>query len=166
VSKLELLPNLCTAANLLLGVAAIAAVQNHNPRLSVILIILAALLDRADGFLARRCNAVTLFGKEFDSLADLVSFGVAPSALVYSALQNSWPYLGLVCFALFTLCGAYRLARFNILSNPSFFLGVPITVAGALMAIVIAITANPVVIISSALFLSAAMASTVRIPKV
>jgi len=168
VSRLEILPNLCTAGNLLFGVAAIAAVQNHNPRLSVILIILAALLDRADGIVARRCNAATHFGKEFDSLADLVSFGVAPSLLVFDALHNSFPYPAMICFGLFTLCGAFRLARFNISSSisPSFFLGLPITVAGAVMAIVIALTSSPAVIIVSALLLSAAMASTIRIPKV
>ncbi|MCL6639241.1 MAG: CDP-diacylglycerol--serine O-phosphatidyltransferase [Firmicutes bacterium] len=163
---MEILPNLCTAANLLLGVAAIAAVQNKNPLMSVFLIILAAMLDRADGIVARRCNAVTAFGKEFDSLADLVSFGVAPSVLAYSAVAGTWPYPGLACFALFTLCGAYRLARFNVINCSSYFLGVPITVAGAVLAAIIALTSSPAVIVTAVLLLSAAMISTVRIPKI
>lgn len=166
MSRIELIPNFCTAANLLLGVTATAALINRNFHLSVVLIILAAVLDRADGILARRCNATSAFGKEFDSLADLVSFGVAPAALSYSAVLEKWNSTGLVCFALFTLCGAFRLARFNVSSNPSFFQGVPITIAGSILAVVVVLIPNPAVILASSVLLSLAMVSTVRIPKI
>lgn len=166
MSRVEIIPNVCTAANLLLGITAIAAVINQNFQLSVILIVLAAVLDRADGILARRYNAVTAFGKEFDSLADLVSFGVAPAALLYSTVIEKWNVAGLVCFALFTLCGAFRLARFNVSSNPSFFQGVPITIAGAVLAVVVILIPNPTAVLASGFLLSLAMVSTIRIPKV
>ncbi|MHB1042323.1 MAG: CDP-diacylglycerol--serine O-phosphatidyltransferase [Eubacteriales bacterium] len=163
---LENIPNLCTAINLLLGVTALAAIQNANPKLSAVLIVLAALLDRVDGLLARRLNVETQFGKEFDSLADLVSFGVAPSALAYSVIVKSLPEIGLLCFVVFTLCGAFRLARFNISSHPSYFLGVPITAAGAILAVAAALVGIPVVVATMAVLLSAAMVCTVRIPKI
>lgn len=162
----EMIPNLCTAVNLLLGVTALAAIQNANPKLSAVFIVLAALTDRVDGLLARRLNVETAFGKEFDSLADLVSFGVAPSALAYSATVKLWPEIGLACFALFTLCGAFRLARFNISSHPSYFLGVPITVAGAILAVAVAIINIPAIIVTLTVLLSFAMVCSVRIPKI
>lgn len=166
MSRVEIIPNLCTAANLLLGIMAIAVVINHNSQLSVFLIVLAAILDRADGILARRYNAVSAFGKEFDSLADLVSFGVAPAALLYSSVLEKWNAAGLACFALFTLCGAFRLARFNVSSSPSFFQGVPITIAGALLAVVVFLIPNPAAILAAGFLLSLAMVSSIRIPKI
>jgi len=166
VSRIEIIPNICTAANMLLGVTAIAKVLDHNYHLSVILILLAAFTDRIDGILARHCNAVSAFGKEFDSLADLISFGVAPAVLLYSSMSNKWNLAGLVCFGVFTLCGGLRLARFNISSNPYFFQGVPITVAGSILAIIIFLVHNPAIIMVSGFILALAMISTVRIPKI
>ncbi len=90
MNRIEILPNLCTAANLLLGVSAIAAIINNHYQLSVGLIVLAAIFDRFDGTLARRLNVDSVFGKEFDSLADLVSFGVAPAALLYTMVLGQW----------------------------------------------------------------------------
>lgn len=161
-----MLPNLCTAANLLLGVTAIAALYNHNFQLGVVLIVLAAVLDRFDGMLARRFNAVSAFGREFDSLADLVSFGVAPATYLYIALAEDWSTAGLVCFGLFTLCGALRLARFNVTSSTSHFQGVPITVAGALLALLVFLIPHKAVILALGVLLSLAMISTIRIPKI
>mgnify|MGYP005850239185 CR=1 FL=1 len=166
MSKIQILPNLCTAANLLLGVAALAAVMNQNFQLSVVLILLAAAFDRLDGILARRYNAASSFGKEFDSLSDLVSFGVAPASLLYRSLGWHLHIASLACFALFILCGAFRLARFNILNDPSHFLGVPITVAGSILAVAIFFIPNPIFIVALAVLLSLAMISTIRIPKI
>lgn len=166
MSRIEILPNLCTAANLLLGVMSIAAVFQHNFELSVSLIILAAVLDRVDGILARRYNAASAFGKEFDSLADLVSFGVAPAALLYSNMTDKWIPAGLACFAFFTLCGAFRLARFNVCSSSSFFQGLPITIGGAILAVVVILVHNPVAILTTGVIISLAMISTIRIPKI
>jgi CDP-diacylglycerol--serine O-phosphatidyltransferase len=166
MSRLEIIPQLCTAANLLLGVTAITCVINNNIQLSVALIVLAAILDRADGILARRFNAVSTFGKEFDSLSDLVSFGVAPAVLLYStALQNHLGIPGLFCFMLFTLCGALRLARFNVTPSTTFFLGVPITAAGAILAILVLLVPGPTPILVLSIILSLLMVSNIRIPK-
>lgn len=166
MSRTLLIPNLCTAVNLLLGVSAIAAVFNRNVQLGVVFIVLAAVLDRMDGILARRYNAVSDFGKEFDSLADLVSFGVAPASLLYLVLMEEWSTAGLVCFGLFTLCGALRLARFNVTGSTTHFQGVPITAAGSLLAVIIILIPNSAVILTAGILLSFAMISTIRIPKI
>ena len=161
-----MMPNLCTAANLLLGVSAITTVINYNFPLSAALIVLAAILDRADGIVARRYNAASAFGKEFDSLADLVSFGVAPAALLYSsALVHHLSIPGLLCFLLFTLCGALRLARFNVAPSTTFFLGIPITIAGAMLAILVLIVPSTPVALVLSIILALLMVSNVRIPK-
>jgi len=166
VSRIEIVPQIFTAANLILGVIALANIFNHNYQLSIFLIILAALVDRFDGVLARRYNAVSVFGKEFDSLADMVSFGVAPAALMYSSLAGKWSLVGLVCFSIFTLCGGLRLARYNVSGTSSFFQGVPITICGSTLAVVVLLVHNHAVILASSFILSLAMISTVRIPKI
>lgn len=166
MSRMEILPNICTAANLLLGVSAITSVINYNYQLSIALIVLAAVLDRADGIVARRYNAETTFGKEFDSLADLVSFGVAPAALLYSsALTHHLSIPGLFCFLLFTLCGALRLARFNVTPPTTFFMGIPITIAGAILAIAVLLVPIITVDLILSVILALLMISSVRIPK-
>jgi CDP-diacylglycerol--serine O-phosphatidyltransferase len=159
---------LCTGANLLFGVLAIAAVFNHNFEMSVVFIILAAVLDRFDGLLARRYNASSAFGRELDSLADLVSFGVAPSAMLYGTMTEKWSYAGLACFAFFTLCGAFRLARYNISASggTSHFQGVPITIGGAILAVLVILFHNPAVSLTASIIIALAMISTIRIPKI
>lgn len=167
MSKLGLLPNLCTGANLLLGVLAVAAVYNHNFEISVVFIILAAVMDRFDGLLARRFNTSSAFGRELDSLADLVSFGVAPSVLLYGKVIEVWPYAGLACFVFFTLCGAYRLARYNISAGATkYFQGVPITIGGAILAVIVILIPNLAVMLASSVIIALLMISTIRIPKV
>lgn len=167
MSRMEIMPQICTAANLLLGVSAITSVINQNYQLSVVLIVLAAVLDRADGIVARRYNAVSTFGKEFDSLADLVSFGVAPAALLYSsALAQQMSIPGLFCFLLFTLCGALRLARFNTAQSTTFFTGVPITAAGFILAILVLLIPIPTAVMVLSIILSYLMVSNIRIPKI
>jgi len=166
VSRIEIIPHICTAANLLLGVIALANIINHNYQLSTILIILAALMDRFDGILARRYNTVSAFGKEFDSLSDIVSFGVAPAALMYSSLVEIWSLAGLVCFCIFILCGGLRLARYNVSNTSSFFQGVPITICGAILAIIVLLVPNHTVVLASSFILALAMISTIRVPKI
>jgi len=146
---------------------AIAAVFQHHFELSVSLIIIAAVLDRFDGILARRYDAATAFGKEFDSLADLVSFGVAPAFLLYGNMTDKWHPAGLACFAFFTLCGAFRLARFNVTGGGSYFQGVPITIGGSILAVLVILLHNfPAFVIAAGIVASLAMVSTVRIPKI
>lgn len=166
MSRLEIIPNLFTGANLLFGVLAIAAVFNQNFVMSVVFIVFAAVLDRFDGLLARRYNAVSAFGRELDSLADLVSFGVAPSALLYANMTEKWSYAGLACFAFFTLCGAFRLARYNISGGTSYFQGLPITIGGAILAVLVILFHNPAVTLTASIIIALAMISTIRIPKI
>lgn len=167
VNRLGILPNICTAVNLLLGFSAIAFILNGSYKQSVILIVLAAVMDRFDGLLARRCKAVSPFGGEFDSLADLVSFGVAPATLLYvTALNNSLNAPGLICAGLFTLCGALRLARFNVSESTPYFTGIPITFAGALLAVLVIIIPGATAALTLSLLLSLGMISTIRIPKI
>ncbi len=168
MSRLGVIPHFFTAANLILGSSALIAVINHSPKIAAVLVLLAAFFDRADGSIARRCCCSSAFGKEFDSLADLVSFGVAPATLTYSTAVNKWHSpapLGFLCFALFILCGAFRLARFNTSGGGSYYQGLPITVAGSILAAAAVIVKSPPITLVLSLFLSAAMVSTVRIPK-
>jgi CDP-diacylglycerol--serine O-phosphatidyltransferase len=131
-----IVPNLVTLSNLLLGIMAIIYTISERYALAAAAILLAALLDRMDGNLARRLGVSSDFGKELDSLADLVSFGVAPAILAYaSILDAALGKAGLIIALIFIACGAIRLARFNVLDATDYFIGVPITVAGGIMAL-------------------------------
>ena len=135
------IPNSITALSLLLGVASIITTQLGDLKLAGWIIVWCGLLDVLDGVTARLLKATSSFGAEFDSMADLVAFGVAPAVLVLNAgLQlgdieydsgQFWNLL--IAISVFVLAGAMRLARFNLASDiPSdgWFSGVPITAAG------------------------------------
>ncbi len=135
------IPNSFTALSLLLGVASIVTTQLGELELAAWIIVWCGLLDVMDGLSARLLKATSDFGAEFDSMADLVSFGVAPAVLMLNAgmqlggveYESGQFWVLLVAIAVFTLCGAMRLARFNLFSDqPStgWFTGVPITAAG------------------------------------
>lgn len=103
-------------------------------QLAVISIIIAAVFDTFDGFVARLMNATSDFGKEYDSLADVITFGAAPALMVYVWALNVWGRLGGGVAFLFLVAGSLRLARFNTLSAKTdhrYFIGLPIP-AGAL----------------------------------
>lgn len=123
-----------TFTNLGCGFAALLLLHEGQVNLAVSLIFLATVLDFFDGALARMAGHSSAFGKELDSLADLVSFGVAPAFLAYQAqIGPSQLVVGLVSLT-FVFCGAWRLALFNIAESGRDFRGMPITVAGGLMA--------------------------------
>jgi CDP-diacylglycerol---serine O-phosphatidyltransferase len=125
--------HLVTFTNLGCGFAAILLALEGRPGQAVSLIFLAGVLDFFDGALARLAGDSSAMGRELDSLADLVSFGVVPALLAY---QNQWgpprAVVGLVCLA-FVVGGAWRLALFNVLEPVRGFRGLPITVAGGLL---------------------------------
>lgn len=134
-------PNSFTALSLLLGVASIVTTQLGDLQLAAWLIVWCGLLDVMDGVSARLLKATSSFGAEFDSMADLVSFGVAPAILVLNAglqiggveYESGQFWVLLVAVAVFVLAGAMRLARFNLTSEEStdgWFAGIPITAAG------------------------------------
>jgi len=134
-------PNSFTALSLLLGVASIVTTQLGDLELAAWLIIWCGLLDVMDGVSARLLKATSNFGAEFDSMADLVAFGVAPAVLMLNAglqlggveYDSGQFWVLMVAVAVFVLAGAMRLARFNLVSDqPStgWFTGIPITAAG------------------------------------
>ncbi len=134
-------PNSFTALSLLLGVSSIVTTQLGNLELAAWMIVWCGLLDVLDGLAARALNATSSFGAEFDSMADLVSFGVAPAILMLNAgmqiggveLLTGQFWVLLSACGVFVLCGAMRLARFNLTSDQptgGWFVGVPITAMG------------------------------------
>lgn len=129
---LSILPNVFTSLNLVCGYFSIIATANQEFLAAGWLIVLAVLCDILDGRMARLADVTSKFGAELDSLADLVSFGVAPAFLVFSRYLSENLIFGMVVSGLFVLCGALRLARFNITppSGKDVFEGLPIP-AGA-----------------------------------
>lgn len=132
-----LLPSSFTVANVFCGFYAIVSSIRGDLAFAGILIGVAILLDTLDGRVARMANASSEFGKEFDSLADQVSFGVAPMVLAFQWGLNLWPRMGWLVGFLFVICGAMRLARFNIqeaVIDRRFFVGLPIPAAASVVA--------------------------------
>lgn len=135
------IPNSFTAMSLLLGVGSIVTGQLGDIELAAWMIVWCGLLDVMDGLAARLLNATSSFGAEFDSMADLVSFGVAPAMLVFHTGMeiggvrpgsNAFLVL-LLAVGVFVLAGAMRLARFNLTTDKprtGWFAGIPITAAG------------------------------------
>lgn len=134
----QAVPSLITLFALGCGLGAIEATRVGNWDLALRLILLAAIADGIDGPIARRLNGSGAMGKQLDSLSDIVSFGAAP-AFLFSTHYASAPDAARFGVALaFVATGAYRLARFNAQPTNDVFLGLPITVAGALLAVTVA----------------------------
>jgi CDP-diacylglycerol--serine O-phosphatidyltransferase len=150
--KIYFLPNLLTAGNLFCGFVALTKIVEADPmseayygqiKLALAFILLACIFDLFDGRVARWGGAESPFGREFDSLADLISFGVAPAFLVHRIVLRDvfvrHPELGWFIASIYLICGAFRLARFNVLSAyrtsaSKDFVGFPIPSAAALVA--------------------------------
>ena len=195
--KIYFLPNLLTAGNLFCGFVALTKIVDANLKpdalgdvnwmpikLALAFILLACIFDLLDGRVARLGGTDSPFGREFDSLADLVSFGVAPAFLVQRVVladvfgeyrQISW-----FIASIYLLCGAFRLARFNVLSTHANsggkdFLGFPIPSAAGLVASLTLLIIHfhekektlgawNYLLAVVLLFLSAMMVSTVKYP--
>ncbi len=151
--KIYFLPNLMTAGNLFCGFLALTKIVEADPdapnfipviHTALFLILLACIFDLLDGRVARMGGHESPFGREFDSLADIVSFGAAPAFLVHRIVLKgvfiSYPQLGWFIASIYLICGAFRLARFNCLAamNQSGggkeFLGFPIPAAAGMVA--------------------------------
>lgn len=164
-------PNIFTLANLACGVLSLLMTFQGNFVWASLFILIAGVMDRYDGRVARFLNVSSDMGKELDSLADLVSFGVAPSLLVFELYNFS--HLGIIGYflvLLFPIAGAYRLARFNSSAFNGVFSGIPITAAGMFMAFYSLLTFNkndnPMLSIIFLIILSYLMISKVKIKKV
>ena len=150
--KIYFLPNLLTGGNLFCGFVALTKIVQwdvnsgnyRDIKVALFFILLACIFDLFDGRVARMGGAESPFGREFDSLADIISFGVAPAFLVYRIVLrdvfSSHPELGWFIASIYLLCGAFRLARFNCLAamagtgGGKEFLGFPIPAAAGLVA--------------------------------
>ena len=150
---LFVLPNLVTLASVFCGFNAVLLVAQDNPSTddfyrAAILLMFAMLFDLLDGRLARMSGTESAFGLQLDSLADIVSFGVAPSVLVYKWVLFRYGLVGMGAAFLFTAAGAVRLARFNVLNSSSrgapvhpgkYIVGLPIPpAAGVLISLLLA----------------------------
>src|SRR2546423_12321402 len=190
--KIYFLPNLLTAGNLFCGFVALTKIVEadlstgfQDIRFALGFILLACIFDLFDGRVARMGGVESPFGREFDSLADLISFGAAPAFLVHRIVLRDFlpdrPEVGWFIASIYLICGAFRLARFNCLATMSSggggkeFLGFPIPSAAGLVSsltlLIIKLYENeknlgpwkwtPAVVL---VFLSAMMVSTVKYP--
>jgi len=135
-----ILPNLFTTGNLFCGFWAIISVFQEKFYYAAVAILLAAVFDILDGKVARLSGATSKFGVQYDSLADLVSFGVAPAFLAFSWALRPYGRFGWLAAFLFVVCGALRLARFNVMSasgETKYFKGLPIPAAATMIAMTI-----------------------------
>ncbi|MFW5439778.1 MAG: CDP-diacylglycerol--serine O-phosphatidyltransferase [Methylophilaceae bacterium] len=134
-----LLPNLFTSAALFSGFYAIVSAMNFNYEQAAIAIFIAMVLDGLDGRVARMTNTQSAFGAEYDSLSDMVSFGVAPALIIYVWALKPLGKLGWIAAFIYCACAALRLARFNTkvedpFQDKRFFQGLPSPAAAALIA--------------------------------
>jgi CDP-diacylglycerol--serine O-phosphatidyltransferase len=191
--KIYFLPNLLTAGNLFCGFVALTKIVeadfergnfHHQITLALGFILLACIFDLFDGRVARMGGVESPFGREFDSLADLISFGAAPAFLVHRVVlrdvfgeHDEW---GWFIASIYLICGAFRLARFNCLASQGGgaskdFLGFPIPSAAGLVSsltlLILQLNENDrslgkwnYLLVVVLLFLSAMMVSTVRYP--
>lgn len=167
-----MLPSAFTLANMLCGFSSLRAAQDGHLRLAAALIGAAVVFDMFDGAVARAVGAITPFGLQFDSLADLVSFGIAPAMLLQVWALEDLPVLGWVAACTWLACAAFRLGRFNVTVDPledrRWFIGLPSpAAAGLVIATVFAVPEGvdgtlgvlaPVLAVGAALL----MASSVR----
>lgn len=134
------LPALFTVSSIFLGVFSIVRSIAGDPGAAALAIGFAILADLVDGRVARFAAATSDFGRELDSLADLCSFGVAPAVLAYTWALQRWEQTGWLVAALFVVCAAIRLARFNVGrldSDPRFYVGLPSPAAAAVIGAVV-----------------------------
>jgi CDP-diacylglycerol--serine O-phosphatidyltransferase len=134
-----ILPNLFTTGGLFAGFYSIISTLNEKYWLAAVMILVAQLCDMLDGRVARLTRSTSSFGIQYDSLADLVAFGVAPGILVYqwALFKENWGQWGWLAASLYVTCGALRLARFNVQIasvEKRHFVGLPIPAAADVIA--------------------------------
>lgn len=166
-----ILPSVFTVGNIFCGYYAIISTMRGNYDHAAQAIGIAIILDMLDGRIARLTNSATDFGLQLDSLADLISFGVAPSILAFvwglPALNNR---LGWIAAFTFAICGAMRLARFNIQARDlNHFVGLPIPAGGGAVAAIVHFFVEPItspigatLMMATVFALSFLMVSTIR----
>jgi CDP-diacylglycerol--serine O-phosphatidyltransferase len=173
-AAMHLIPNLFTTGNLFCGVFAVLSVFNANYLAAAVAILVAMVFDVLDGKSARLTNSTSHFGLEYDSLSDVVSFGVAPGLLIYSWALGGLGTFGLAVMFAYVAMGAVRLARFNSTVAPSdgkYFTGLAIPAAAGVVASLVifdhqvlhmGVEFRPIVVLVMTLVLSFLMVSTIK----
>lgn len=129
INPLYILPNLFTGASIYIGILAVAYAFVGRFELACWLVLVSLIFDGLDGRVARLTGTTSKFGVEFDSLADVVAFGVAPAMILFFYGGFHYGKFGVVVAGLYVVFGAIRLARFNVTTNnnePNVFIGLPI----------------------------------------
>jgi len=168
-----ILPNIFTSMNIFCGFYAVIAAVDHKFVTAAVAILIAAVFDLLDGKIARATRTTSTFGVEYDSLADVISFGLAPGLMVYLWALAPMGRLGWLAAFLFAVCGALRLARFNSQAgtvSSIFFQGLPIPAGAGMCAVTVLFfdklglegAAHPVLILVILYGLSFLMVSTVK----
>ena len=173
-AAMHLIPNLFTTGNLFCGVFAILSVFNANYLAAAVAILVAMVFDVLDGKSARMTNSTSHFGLEYDSLSDVVSFGVAPGLLLYSWALSGQGTFGVAVMFAYVAMGAVRLARFNStasLSDSKYFTGLAIPAAAGVVAsmvifdhyiVRVGAEVKPMAVLIVTLLLSFLMVSTIK----
>jgi CDP-diacylglycerol--serine O-phosphatidyltransferase len=173
-AAMHLIPNLFTTGTLFCGVYAILSVSNAHYVEAAIAILVAMIFDVLDGKSARLTNSTSQFGLEYDSLSDVVSFGVAPGLLIYSWALSGQGTFGVAVMFAYVAMGAVRLARFNstvALSDGKYFTGLAIPAAAGVVASLVVFDhyllkmsgdIRPIVVLLMTLTLSFLMVSTIK----
>ncbi|MBN1498737.1 MAG: CDP-diacylglycerol--serine O-phosphatidyltransferase [Spirochaetes bacterium] len=178
--NLAWIPNSITMGNLLFGFFSIVFASRGEFAQAGFSILFAALLDGLDGQVARVLKVSSKLGAELDSLADCVTFGVAPGYLVFNAYLSDFylvlgqkPFFaGMVIAVIFPICAAYRLARFNVVHEPASFSGLPSPIAGIVVALLPIAISDPAYIrnhqiqfVPAYILIALLMVSTVKFSK-
>jgi CDP-diacylglycerol--serine O-phosphatidyltransferase len=171
---IHILPSLFTTGNVFCGFYAFIAVFNDQYYLAAWAIVVALIFDVLDGRIARMTKTTSAFGAQYDSLADVISFGMAPAFLAYCWVMKPFDRVGWMAAFLFLLCAALRLARFNITKpdvKGDHFTGLPTPAAAAVIASLIigfedlfASRINPMVMVAVVYGLAFLMVSNIKYP--
>jgi len=167
-----ILPNFFTSLSAFFGVMSIIASSQVKFEKAFVYIILSLIADGLDGRIARLTNTTSKFGVEFDSLADIIAFGIAPAMMLFFAIGENYGRFGALISGLFVVFGAIRLARFNVttmLNDPRFFIGLPIPTAAVVLSSWIMLDIKykshfDILILIGAMFLAILMVSNFRYP--
>jgi CDP-diacylglycerol--serine O-phosphatidyltransferase len=171
---IHILPSLFTTGNVFCGFYAFIAVFNDQHYLAAWAIVVALIFDVLDGRIARMTKTTSAFGAQYDSLADVISFGMAPAFLAYCWVMKPFDRVGWMAAFLFLLCAALRLARFNITKpdvKGDHFIGLPTPAAAAVIASLVigfedlfATRINPMVMVGVVYGLAFLMVSNIKYP--
>jgi len=132
----SIIPNLLTLGNLFSGFSAIIYISRNEFEIAAMMVLIAGIFDALDGVIARLIRSTSAIGVELDSLCDAVSFGIAPSFMIYQIYFYQLEQIGVVVSSLPALAGVYRLARFNVqatFEDKTYFKGMPIPSAALLI---------------------------------